>query len=106
MTSTESLCVYTVIGTPAFGICGICIVRYYHSLRMRELDLSVHVVEPSHILQQIHTAEPLQIAEQIERNTEDVQIEWNTEDVQIAESIPVDATLIPLRHYNQEALYI
>lgn len=96
MPSTEYICFYTVFGTPVIGLCTVYVLRTYNSF-YRERDDSIHVVVPSHILQHIHTTEPLQIAEPIERMTEDVQI---------AEALPIDATLVPLQHYNQEALYI
>lgn len=100
MPSPDAVCVYTVIGGPVLGIFTFCVLRTYNSFWYRERDESnesIHVVVPSHTLQCIHTTEPLHIAEPIER------IDSN---VQIADAIPIDATVLRLRHSNQEALYI
>jgi len=104
MPQAELICMYTVVGTPTAGICMFCLLRTYNSFRYRERESSIHVidsshiVEPSHIVQHVHMTEPLQIAEQIER--------LDSTDVQLAETIPIDATLVSLQHHNQEALYI
>jgi hypothetical protein len=97
MPSPEPFCVYTILGGPVLGIFTFCVLRTYNSFWYRERDDSIHVVIPSHTLQCIHTTEPLHIAEPIER------IDSN---VQIADAIPIDATVLCLRHSNQEALYI
>jgi hypothetical protein len=96
MPSPDAVCAYTVIGGPVLGIFTFCVLRTYNSFWYRERE-SFHVVEPTHMLQHIHTTEPLHIAEPIERFDSNVQI---------ADAIPIDATVLCLRHSNQEALYI
>jgi hypothetical protein len=96
MPSPEPFCVYTILGGPVLGIFTFCVLRTYNSFWYRERE-SIHFVVPSHTLQHIHTTEPLNVAEPIERFDSNVQI---------AETIPIDATLVPLQHHNQEALYI
>jgi len=56
------------------------------------------VIEPTHIVQHIHMTEPLQIAEKIER--------LDSTEVQLAETIPIDVSMLSLPQSNQEALYI
>ena len=99
MPSPDACCAYTLIAGPVIGMFTFCALRTYNSFRYRERE-TFHFVVPSHTLQHIHTTEPLHIAEPIER------LEPHMNQVQIAESIPIDATLVPLQHHNQEALYI
>jgi hypothetical protein len=95
MSDTQTLFVYTILFTPLLGGMVFCVNRILISRVCMERDRVICVVEPVHIVQQIHAVEPLAVAESIEMNMEEhVQFALTLHEVQ------------SVHRFNREALYI
>lgn len=105
MPSFETVFLYTFIFIPLFG--GLLIMWFRCFSPWIDRDDSLYVVEPSHMVQHIHTTEPLEVAQP-------VQIETNqSQSLQIAEALPTPVNLpsivyLPAANYpqDQDVLYI